>query len=130
MVKKQVLILDNLGLSALRIRDRFKEMGDFTEAVISVVSDEIENMGEIGENVGIKVDQMRASFTNFKIALGDLVVSDEAEGIIVFFDDLILKATEFIESFSDDNITKFTKQIKKITTTAKGGKGTTRRGTF
>ncbi|DBA55730.1 TPA_asm: tail tape measure [Porphyromonas phage phage022a_WW2931] len=44
--RKSVLILDNLGLSAVRINEEFKRTGDFSAAVTKIVDEEMAKVGK------------------------------------------------------------------------------------
>lgn len=69
--RKSVLILDNLGISSAMLNAEIAKTGDFFGAVGKIVDQEITNMGEHIENNITKTDRLSASWTNYKIAIGD-----------------------------------------------------------
>jgi hypothetical protein len=75
--RKSPLILDNLGISAIRLREEFKglgvesaEVGDVAAAVGKIIDEE---MGKAGETMATTADRMaavNASFKNFQADIG------------------------------------------------------------
>lgn len=71
--RKSVMILDNLGLSAIRVREEFKKTGDMAKAVAKIASEEMSKMGTSGESMVKTIGSLTASWENFKIGLGDFI---------------------------------------------------------
>lgn len=75
--RKSPLILDNLGISAVRLREKFKGIGveavsvaDVTKAVGEIASEELKNMASFSDNASTRVQQLNATWENFKVTLG------------------------------------------------------------
>jgi len=71
--RKSVLILDNLGLSATRIKEEFDKTGDFVKAVGKIVDEELPKMGEMLDNNALKVANTSAAWEDFTVNIGKLV---------------------------------------------------------
>lgn len=78
--RKSPLILDNLGISAVRLKEKFngasleaQSIGDVAKAVGKIATEELEKMGDFSENTSTKIQRLSASWDNFKVAVGDAV---------------------------------------------------------
>lgn len=93
--RKSPLILDNLGISAVRLRQELKGAGvemntvqDIAAAVGRIAASELEKSGEIIETNAIKLQKLKAGWDDLKksIATSDTVVryfSDQLDGISI-----------------------------------------------
>lgn len=75
--RKSALILDNLGISAVRLKQQFngasleaQNIGDVAKAVGRIASEELQKMGEFSENTATKMERLSASWENLKVAIG------------------------------------------------------------
>lgn len=68
--RKSTLVLDNLGLSATRVQAEVKKSGDFTQAVLKIVSDELENQGTVALTAGDKAAQAAAKWEDAQLRVG------------------------------------------------------------
>lgn len=90
--KKSTLVLDNLGLSATRVQSEFKKTGDFTQAIMKIVNEELANQGEVALTAADRAAQSTAKWENAQLAVGkkflwlgelwDSVSSDIADSIL------------------------------------------------
>jgi len=64
--RKSVLILDNLGLSAVKIQEEFKKTGNFAAAVGKIVKEDLANMDENIAPVADAVDRATVAVDNFQ----------------------------------------------------------------
>jgi len=78
--RKSVLILDNLGISAVQLREKLKKVGeeaatvgDVAEAIGQIAQEQFRRMGEQASTTAQKLDNVRGSWTNIKIAIGDAI---------------------------------------------------------
>src|SRR5690606_24988180 len=78
IARKPPLILDNLGISASRLRDEMNgvsmasaEVGEVSEAVGRIASAELEKMGGLADTTKTKTERLAASWENLKIAIGE-----------------------------------------------------------
>ena len=68
--RKSVLILDNLGISAERIRNEVAKSGNFMESVIKIVNEELEKQGELTITSADKAQQATTKWENAQLAVG------------------------------------------------------------
>ena len=78
--RKSPLILDNLGISAIRLRKELKGVGseassvaDVAEAVGRIAQEEMEKAGNIIETTAIKTAQWDATWANMSVTLGAFI---------------------------------------------------------
>lgn len=110
--RKSPMILDNLGISAVRLREGFKgvaveaaSVGDVARVVGGIVSEELAGMGEnvdiLGDaaaRAGVKWDNLKTKVGQSLLAVGDAVAS------------LFLDKTQETE----DNADAYVKSISKV----------------
>ena len=75
--RKSTLILDNLGISAIRLKEQFRgasleaqSIGDVAAAVGRIATEELSNMGEPVANVADDLQRLSVEFENFKAIFG------------------------------------------------------------
>ena len=93
--RKSLLILDNLGLSSVRINEELKKTPNYAEAIGNIASQELEKMGTMTDNAATKVERLNASFQNLTVAIGD---SANAGGILGSSIDAITGAIDIMAS--------------------------------
>ena len=78
--RKSPLILDNLGISAVALKEKLggvsiaaADVGTVAEAVGAIASEGLENMAGFSENAATKVQQLGASWADFKVILGEAI---------------------------------------------------------
>lgn len=62
-----------LGISQTRLREEMARTNDFSSAVLKIMQEEIERVGEIAENTSDKSAKLAASWQNFRLAMGESV---------------------------------------------------------
>lgn len=99
--RKSPLILDNLGLSAIRLKEQFngaalasQSVADVTAAVGRIAREELDKMGGFAGNAAVKVDQLKVSWEGLKLGLSKFF---QDGSIVTYFDGLVKKATDFFE---------------------------------
>lgn len=99
--RKSVLVLDNLGLSATRLREQFggvaiasKSVGEVSEGVAEIARVELEKMGGYAETAETKVKRLEVGWFNLKRALSERVTSESALG---FFDMVLEGLTRMVD---------------------------------
>jgi len=70
LIRQTGLRLDQIGIDIVEVRKKEKELGDYTEAVLAVMSEKMGNFGEETLSAADKVDQQRASIENLKTEIG------------------------------------------------------------
>ena len=73
--RKSPLILDNLGLSIIEVREEFKKTGDMAKAVANIANKELGKVGETAKTTADEYESMSASLTNMSIAFGNFLNS-------------------------------------------------------
>lgn len=69
--RKSLLILDNLGISSVRINEELKKTPDYAQAIGNIAAQELEKMGTMADNAATKAERLASSFENAKISLGN-----------------------------------------------------------
>ena len=94
--RKSPLILDNLGISAVRLRENFKgtsvevaNVGDVARVVGNIVNEELAGMGENAQLAGDSIAQLGVKWENLKTKIGSSILS-LADGIALAFDPTLL----------------------------------------
>ena len=78
--RKSVLILDNLGISAVQLREKLKKVGeeaatvgDVAEAIGEIAQEQFKRMGEQATTTAQKLDDVKGSWVDIKVAIGDAI---------------------------------------------------------
>lgn len=71
MGRESVKILDNLGISALELTAKTKELGSMSLAVTEIMQKEFDKAGERIVTTSMKIDQQKTALTNLKTELGE-----------------------------------------------------------
>lgn len=108
--RKSPLILDNLGISAVQLREKLKGVGmetasvaDITSAVGAIAQDALKATGGLADNLGTKVQTLSASWENFKLTLSDIFSENG------FLQQMLDGATSMLQTWSNKNATIFQK---------------------
>lgn len=99
--RKSPLILDNLGISAVRLKDELKgvgvesaAIGDIAKIVGDIAEEEMQKMGENVTTAGDAFMQMNAAAENTKLALGQLALEGVGSLVDAFNELGILELTQ------------------------------------
>ena len=83
--RKSPLILDNLGISAVKLREVLKgsgvemsNVGDIAEAVGKIAGESLEKMGGMAETAAVKMERLTTSWQNFKQRIGEKITESPA----------------------------------------------------
>lgn len=81
--RKSILVLDNLGLSATRLREQFngaslasRSVAEVTEGVAEIARIELNKMGGYLENSATKVDQLKVSWHELGVEIAKLTIQE------------------------------------------------------
>ncbi len=103
--RKSILVLDNLGLSATRLKEQFggaslasQSVADVTKGVAAIAKVELEKMGGYVETSATKVDQLGASWEKLKQTVAK---KTETSGLIGFWNDVLDKIDKSLKSTSE-----------------------------
>ncbi|HUV85277.1 MAG TPA: hypothetical protein VMV86_06165 [Methanosarcinales archaeon] len=73
--RKSVLVMDNLGISAVELQQEVKKVGDFGLAAGNIIRREIGSMGDVADTSTIKIAQVTTALENMKVAWGELITN-------------------------------------------------------
>lgn len=117
--RKSILILDNLGISATRLKEEFggaslasQSVGEVTQAVGRIAKEELERMGGYAENAATKVDQIKVKYEELKAVIAARITST---GLLDFLSESLSSLTVFAQSFGlnlGDNIEALTQKLE------------------
>lgn len=104
--RKSPLILDNLGISAIELRQKLKgvgmesaSVGDVSKAMGQIIDDELRKMGSVADTAAISYGKLSVAFSDFKMAWGDFVnESKTIRGVVTW-------ATDIFKMLSDESLT-------------------------
>lgn len=106
--RKSPLILDNLGISAVRLREKLKgvsaeaaTVGDVAKVVGDIASEELQNMAGFSDNAATKMQRLSASWDNLKVSMGKAVNSG---GVLA---DVFDALTTIVDQFNKGAADKF-----------------------
>ena len=78
--KKSTVVLDNLGISAVRLKNEFNgaaleaySIGEISQAVSKIATEELGKMGDAIDTATDKMARLSASWTNFKTNVGEAI---------------------------------------------------------
>lgn len=87
--RKSILVLDNLGLSATRLKEQFggaaiasKSVGEVTAGVAAIAKMELEKMGGFAETSATQVDQLTVAWKELRIEISKAVTEGGAGGLV------------------------------------------------
>jgi hypothetical protein len=96
--RKSPLILDNLGISAIQLREKLKGVGmesasvaEVAAAVGEIAADSMRESGEIIETNAIKMQKMKAAWDDFKKSLAESEEINKAGSAIANFGTAFIK---------------------------------------
>ena len=68
--RKSVLVMDNLGISAVQLQKEVERTGDFATAAGNIIRSELTSMGEVADTTATKVASIKTAFENIKTGIG------------------------------------------------------------
>lgn len=106
--RKSPLILDNLGLSATRLKEKFdgaalasQSVADVTRGVAEIAREELEKMGGYVETGATKVAQLEATWEEFRVTLSKRI---DSSGIVNFFNEAVSGANNLLKTQKEIDI--------------------------
>jgi len=117
--RKSVLVMDNLGISAVELQDEVKKTGDFATAAGTIIQRELTGMGDVADTASTKMAALSASTENFKTNLGKAITksrlfSSALTDLNIITQDVI-DTQEGLEAIaSAENISKWDKFLLKF----------------
>jgi hypothetical protein len=68
--RKSVLVMDNLGISAVQLQKEVEKTGDFATAAGNIIRSELTSMGDVADTTATKVASIKTAFENIKTGIG------------------------------------------------------------
>ena len=68
--RKSVLVMDNLGISAVQLQKEVERTGDFATAAGNIIRSELTSMGDVADTTATKVASIKTAFENIKTGIG------------------------------------------------------------
>lgn len=117
--RKSPLILDNLGISAVRLKEQFngasleaQNIGDVAKAVGRIAGEELTKMGDFSINTASQVQQLNAEWENFKVQIGNAANGTSLFGEALSGTALLLKnLTTFLQSDASSALQDYLKLV-------------------
>jgi hypothetical protein len=112
--KKSTMVLDNLGISLVRIQKEMKETGDFATAAFNIVNEDLEQMNENIAPMADNVDRLGSAFSNlYDEVLKVLGTGAEEGGVISFFADALEGLVKYVNFWYGDG-SKVFEELKRV----------------
>lgn len=87
--RKSVLVMDNLGISAVELQEEVKKIGDFGAAAGVIIRRELTDMGEVADTTATKIESINTAWKNLKAGLGESLVNTKGfQGLLNWVSDL------------------------------------------
>jgi len=93
--RKSVLVMDNLGISAVELQEETKRLGDFGAAAGAIISRSLDETGAVADTTAIKLGKINTQWQNMKERIGAVIIESGAMQKVL----LALEAA-FIKVFS------------------------------
>lgn len=94
--RKSVLVMDNLGISAVELQNEIAKVGDFGTAAGNIIKRELGSMGDVADTAATSIAQISTAFAELKTQVGDFILKS---GLKEYLEDI---ATSF-EIWNDPN---------------------------
>lgn len=106
--RKSILVLDNLGLSATRLRAQFdgaaiasKSVAEVTEGVAEIARVELAKMGGFLETSATQVSQLGVAWKGLREEIAAAMTADDGGGIVGFMKDYVDSFRVLIKAFNE-----------------------------
>lgn len=108
--RKSPLILDNLGISTTRLKEKFggaaleaQSIADVAKAVGAIAEEELGKMGKLSDNAATRMANLSAEWENLKVVIGDsLNAVDDTKAFTL--SKMIADLTAFFKVLQDNKI--------------------------
>ena len=95
--RKSVLVMDNLGISAVELQKEIAKVGDFGIASGNIIQRELRSMGDVADTTATSIAQLATAWKELKTQVGEFVLNS---GVKEFFQDL----TTYMKVLQDPDI--------------------------
>jgi hypothetical protein len=122
--RKSVLVMDNLGISAIELQEEVKKVGDFGAAAANIIERELGSMGEVLDTTKTKEERLAAQTQNLQVTWGSLannlknLLIPALSNFVTWMDEG-LKSIEQVKKAAQDDTTRKaiiddTKEVKNL----------------
>lgn len=73
--RKSVLVMDNLGISAVALQDEVKKVGDFGTAAGNIIQQELRTMGDVTDTAATSISQLATAWKELKTQVGEFALN-------------------------------------------------------
>jgi hypothetical protein len=73
--RKSVLVMDNLGISAIELQKEVEKVGDFGIAAGNIIRRELTSMGDVASTTATNIARISTAWTDFKTNFGTWITS-------------------------------------------------------
>lgn len=105
--RKSLLILDNLGISATRLKAEFngaalasKTVGEVTNGVADIAKAEMEKMGGYVTTAATEVDQLTTSWHELRVEISKLMTDGPGGGLVAFLKEYVDSFKVLVEAYN------------------------------
>jgi hypothetical protein len=109
--RKSPLILDNLGISAIKLKEKLNGVGiesanivDITKIIGSIAEEELSKMGDIAEDGQVSYQQMQAEVKNLQKEIGEMLIPAQQKWLNLLKDAVITYREMFKELKKNETI--------------------------
>jgi len=95
--RKSVLVMDNLGISAVELQKEIAKVGDFGVAAGNIIQRELTAMGDVTDTAATSISQLATAWKELKTQVGEFVLKS---GLKEFFQDL----TTYMKVLQDPDV--------------------------
>ena len=130
--RKSVLVMDNLGISAVALQEEVKKIGDFGEAAGIIIQKELGKAGEVATTAAQEIAAQRAELENMKTEIGENLIPVQLAYNRALLEGSRILANfnlEFFENFtiaplklSEENFDALAKAMGRVLTAQEKGK--------
>lgn len=101
--RKSVLVMDNLGISAVALQEEVKKVGDFGEAAGIIIQKELGKAGEVATTAAQEIAAQRAELENMKTEIGENLIP-----VQIKYNELLLEGSRILADFNMEFFDNFT----------------------
>ena len=110
--RKSVLVMDNLGISAVELQQETKRVGDFGQAAGNIIQKEMGKAGEVMDTVATSASQLAAEWDNLKVTTGELLTKFLRPGLVEL--NKTLDKMGILNEDSDEGAKRFAKISEEL----------------
>jgi len=104
--RKSVLVMDNLGISAVALQEEVKKIGDFGEAAGIIIQKELGKAGEVATTAAQEIAAQRAELENIKTRIGENLIPIQKK-----YNEVLLIGSELLAGFAASDPLDFLKRL-------------------